>query len=62
MSYRCAGIELSWDGSGLEEVGINGQNGQVLIVVNPKYFRPSEVDILQGDYSKAKEKLGGSQK
>lgn len=57
MSYRCAGIELSWDGSGLEEVGINEKNGQVLIVINPKYFRPSEVDVLQGDYSKAKEKL-----
>ena len=58
MSYRCAGIELSWSGHGLDEVGINSQNGQVLIRVNPKYFRPSEVDILQGDYSKAKIKLG----
>lgn len=50
-------IELEWQGTGLQEIGINKQNGKVIIQIDPKYFRPTEVDILLGDYSKAKQKL-----
>lgn len=58
MSFRHAGIELAWQGEGREEVGVNRENGQVLVEVDPTYFRPTEVDMLIGDPSKAKQKLG----
>ena len=47
-------MELEWEGSGIDEVGINKKSGKVLVSVNPHYFRPTEVDLLIGDYSKAK--------
>lgn len=52
------GMNIIWEGEGLNEIGINKPTGQVVIKVNPKYFRPAEVESLLGDYSKAKEKLG----
>jgi GDP-mannose 4,6-dehydratase len=52
-------IELTWRGSGLDEQGIDGE-GRVIVVVDPRYFRPAEVDTLLGDASKAKRKLGWS--
>jgi len=51
------GISLVWQGTGLEEKGINKNTGEVIIEIDPKYFRPAEVDVLIGDYKKAKEKL-----
>jgi GDPmannose 4,6-dehydratase len=51
-------INIEWKGEGLNEVGIDKNTGNILIKVNSKYFRPSEVDELLGDPSKAKEKLG----
>lgn len=54
----CIGMEISWQGEGLNEVGINEDNGKCVVKVNKKYFRPTEVDLLQGDYSKAKKELG----
>lgn len=53
-----AGIELLWEGVGLEEKGINKKTGKVIIEIDPEYFRPTEVDVLLGDYSKAKNVLG----
>lgn len=58
MSFNEAGINLIWEGKSLEEKGINKSNGKVLVEIDPRYFRPSEVDILLGDPSKAKTKLG----
>jgi len=58
MAFREAGIELSWVGSNETEKGIDKKSGKVLVRVDPRYFRPAEVDILIGDPSKAKEKLG----
>jgi len=58
FAFREAGIDIEWTGGGIKEKGINKQNGQVVIAVNPDYFRPVEVDLLLGDYSKAKEHLG----
>lgn len=51
-------IDLVWDGEGIHEVGIDRKTSQTIIKINPRYFRPTEVDMLLGDASKAKEKLG----
>ena len=51
-------ISLKWTGKGVKEKGIDKKTGRVIIEVDPKYFRPAEVDILIGDYSKAKKGLG----
>ncbi len=58
MAFREIDIELEWQGRGAEEIGVDRTTGKTLIEIDPDYFRPAEVDILQGDASKAKEKLG----
>jgi len=58
MAFMEAGIELKWEGKGVEEKGKNKANGKVLVEIDPRYFRPAEVELLIGDPSKAKEKLG----
>ncbi len=52
------GMPLRWEGKGPEEKGISRNDGSVLVSIDPKYFRPTEVDFLKGDPSKAKQKLG----
>jgi len=52
------GIKLKWEGSGVNEVGIDESTCNPIIKINPQYFRPTEVDLLLGDPTKAKEKLG----
>ena len=52
------GIEIEWSGEGVDTVGTDRKTGKAIIKINPKYFRPAEVDLLVGDSSKAKEKLG----
>jgi GDPmannose 4,6-dehydratase len=51
------GLNITWQGSGVDETGID-QNGNVIVRVDPRYFRPTEVETLLGDASKAREKLG----
>ena len=51
-------VEIEWQGEGVDEKGIDKDTGKVLVEVDPKYFRPTEVDLLIGDPSKAKEELG----
>ena len=58
MSFRRDGIELSWEGEGVDEKGIDVATGRVLVEVDPKYFRPCEVEQLLGDPTKAKTQLG----
>ena len=58
LAFKEVGIELEWKGEGIDQKGIDKSNGNVLIEVDPRYFRPTEVDILIGDPSKAYEKLG----
>ena len=60
QAFSEVGITLEWSGSGVDEIGKNAQTGKLLVSVDPTYFRPTEVDILIGDASKAKEKLGWS--
>lgn len=57
-SAKYLGMEIVWKGKGLKEYGVNKKTGNVIIKIDPKYFRPAEVDVLLGDYSKAKRKLG----
>ncbi len=52
------GIQLSWKGEGVNEVGLDSANGKVVIEIDPRYFRPAEVDLLLGDAAKAKLELG----
>lgn len=52
------GMDIVWSGEGLNEKGIDKKTNKVIIEIDPYYFRPAEVDVLLGDYSKAKEKLG----
>jgi GDPmannose 4,6-dehydratase len=61
-AFACVGIDIAWEGKGSEEKGVDKANGKILIEVDPYYFRPSEVSLLLGDASKAKEKLGWSPK
>jgi GDPmannose 4,6-dehydratase len=58
MAALAGGYEIVWQGSGKQEVGINKKTGKVLVRVNPKFYRPSEVELLIGDASKAKNELG----
>jgi GDPmannose 4,6-dehydratase len=55
------GIQLTWRGQGVEETG-SDQHGKVIVKVDPRYFRPTEVETLLGDPTKAKEKLGWAPK
>ncbi|MEC9069086.1 MAG: GDP-mannose 4,6-dehydratase, partial [SAR324 cluster bacterium] len=57
-AFAVVGISLEWSGSGVDEIGRDVKNGKALVSVDPAYFRPTEVDILIGDASKAKDKLG----
>jgi GDPmannose 4,6-dehydratase len=50
--------KIAWEGDGVDEVGKDAKSGEVLVEIDPRYFRPTEVDLLIGDPSKAKEKLG----
>lgn len=58
LSFKEVGIEIEWQGEGIEEKGIDKKTGKVLIEVDPKFFRPAEVEQLLGDPTKAKTELG----
>lgn len=57
QAFKHIGTEIEWRGKGLEEVGVEKGTNIVRVRVNPKYFRPTEVDLLLGDATKAKEEL-----
>lgn len=57
-AFHEAAMDIEWQGSGRDEVGKDSATGKVLVEIDPHYFRPTEVDFLLGDPSKAKEKLG----
>jgi GDPmannose 4,6-dehydratase len=58
QAFRCVSIEVVWDGIGLNEKGYHKQNGDLLVDVSPAYFRPTEVEFLLGDNSRATTELG----
>ena len=57
-AFKQAGFEIAWKGVGIEEVGLDAKTGKVLVEIDPRYFRPTEVELLIGDPSKAENKLG----
>lgn len=58
LAFHYVGIEIEWQGKGIEEKGVDKATGRVLVEVDPKYFRPAEVETLLGDPTKAKTELG----
>lgn len=58
IAFKEVGRSIEWQGSGVDEIGLDRETGATLVAVHSDYFRPTEVDYLLGDYSKAKEKLG----
>jgi len=59
-AFEEVGISINWVGTGMEEKGIDVKTGKTLVTIDPRYFRPAEVELLKGDYSKAKQVLGWS--
>ncbi|MBK9964018.1 MAG: GDP-mannose 4,6-dehydratase [Holophagales bacterium] len=57
-AFACAGITLAWEGEGVNELGRCTKTGKTLVRVDPRYFRPAEVELLLGDPAKAKKELG----
>jgi GDPmannose 4,6-dehydratase len=57
-AFREIGTELGWTGAGLSECGLDARSGRTLVRIDPRYFRPAEVERLQGDASKARQALG----
>jgi GDPmannose 4,6-dehydratase len=62
LAFRELGIELKWEGEGVNEKGVCKKTGKTLVEVDPKFFRPAEVDLLLGNPAKAKRELGWSPK
>lgn len=58
IAFKTAGIDVVWEGDGLDEVGRDAATGKVVVKVNPKFFRPAEVDVLLGNPAKAESRLG----
>ena len=58
LAFQEAGIGIRWQGAGVDEQGVDAATGRVLVKVDPRYYRPTEVELLLGDPTKAKTKLG----
>jgi GDPmannose 4,6-dehydratase len=58
MAFAEIGVTLRWEGKGVDEIGMDAATGKTRVIVDPKYFRPAEVDLLWGNPAKAQEKLG----
>lgn len=62
LAFKEIGVEVNWQGSGVDETGVDAATGKTIIKINPDYFRPAEVDLLLGDPSKAEKELGWERK
>ena len=58
IAFSAIGVDVEWNGEGLEETGRNSRTGEVVVSVDKKYYRPAEVNLLEGDPSKAERELG----
>jgi len=58
LAFREVGINLEWHEHGIDEKGVDSETGKILVKIDPRYFRPTEVDILVGNANKARKKLG----
>ena len=57
-AFSHVGIDIQWQGSGIDEIGINKSNGKTIVKINPQFFRPAEVEVLLGNPEKAEKSLG----
>lgn len=62
LAFKEIGVDLKWQGEGVDEVGVDASDGRELVKINPDFFRPAEVDILLGNPAKAESKLGWKRK
>lgn len=62
LSFKEVGVNIEWKGTGVDEKGYDKVTGKVLVDINPRYFRPAEVELLWGDSSKAEKELGWKRK
>jgi len=60
LAFKEIGQTIVWEGEGVDEVGKEAETGTIRVKINPKYYRPTEVEQLLGDATKAKQKLGWS--
>lgn len=58
LAFGHVGIDVEWKGEGVDEIGVDKATGKTIVTINPKFFRPAEVDVLLGDPAKAEKKLG----
>jgi GDPmannose 4,6-dehydratase len=58
LAFAEVGRNIRWRGKGIEETGVDSKTGRTVVCIDPTYFRPTEVDLLIGDSSKARRKLG----
>lgn len=58
MAFQELGMELAWQGSGVDEKGVDAKSGKIVVAVDPRFFRPAEVELLLGDSNKARTQLG----
>jgi GDPmannose 4,6-dehydratase len=58
LAFEMVGRRITWRGKGVDEIGIDATTGDELVAIDPRYFRPTEVDLLLGDATKARERLG----
>ncbi len=58
LAFAEIGRRIEWRGEGVDETGVDAETGETLVLIDPRYFRPTEVDLLLGDASKARERLG----
>ena len=58
LAFAEVGRNIEWSGKGVEEIGVDKKSGKTVVRIDPSYFRPTEVDLLVGDASKARQKLG----
>jgi GDPmannose 4,6-dehydratase len=61
-ALKCADHDIRWEGQGVDEVGLESKTGEVIIKINPEFYRPAEVDVLIADATKAREVLGWTPK
>ena len=59
MSFRGVGIELNWQGEGEQEIAEDAESGKLLVRINPKFYRPAEVELLIGDACEGKRRSSG---
>lgn len=57
-AFRCVGIEVEWKGTGVDEIGVDKATGKTIVKINPKFFRPAEVEVLLGNPEKGEKALG----